>query len=132
MVDKSLTTGAVNGLEDVRALYDFAGRTAVVTGGTGVLGAAMARALAACNASVVLVGRKVDRAEALIGSFAGSGRHLAIPADVLDRPALEEACRRVVAEHGQVDILVNGAGGNDARATTTPETRFFHVPLEAW
>jgi NAD(P)-dependent dehydrogenase (short-subunit alcohol dehydrogenase family) len=132
MVDKSLMTGAVNSLEDVRALYDFAGRTAVVTGGTGVLGAAMARALAGCNANVVLVGRKVERAQALIGSFAGSGRHLAIAADVLDRPALEEARRRVVAEHGQVDILVNGAGGNDPRATTTPDARFFDVPLEAW
>ncbi|MES1166068.1 MAG: SDR family oxidoreductase [Verrucomicrobiota bacterium] len=122
----------MSSLEDVRALYDFSGRTAVVTGGTGVLGAAMARALAACNASVVLVGRKVERAEALIGSFAGRGRHLAIAADVLDRPALEDACRRVVGEHGRIDILVNGAGGNDPRATTTPEARFFDVPLEAW
>ncbi|HVY37424.1 MAG TPA: SDR family oxidoreductase [Polyangia bacterium] len=132
MADKSLMTGAVNSLEDVRALYDFGGRTAVVTGGTGVLGAAMARALAACHASVVLVGRNVARAEAVISTFAGKGRHLAIAADVLDRPALEEACRRVVGEHGQVDILVNGAGGNDPRATTTPDARFFDVPLEAW
>ncbi|HVT08933.1 MAG TPA: SDR family oxidoreductase [Polyangia bacterium] len=132
MADKSLTTGAVNSLEDVRALYDFSDRTAVVTGGTGVLGAAMARALAACHASVVLVGRNVARAEVVISTFAGQGRHLAIAADVLDRPALEEACRRVVGEHGQVDILVNGAGGNDPRATTTPDARFFDVPLEAW
>ncbi len=127
-------TGAVNSLDDVRALYDFAGRTAVVTGGTGVLGAAMARALAGCNASVVLVGRNVARAEAVIASFPkdGRGRHLAIAADVLDRPALEDACRRVVGDHGQVDILVNGAGGNDPRATTTPDARFFDIPLEAW
>src|SRR5436305_15276530 len=113
MVVKSVMRGAVNSLEEGRALYHFSGRTAVVTGGTGVLGAVMARALAGCNANVVLVGRKVERAQALIGSFAGSGRHLAIAADVLDRPALEEARRRVVAEHGQVDILVTGAGAQD-------------------
>lgn len=120
-------------LDDIRALYDFTGRTAVVTGGTGVLGAEMARALAGCNASVVLVGRNVAKAQQVIAGFpAGPGRHRALAADVLDRPALEEACRRVLAEHGQIDILINGAGGNDPRATTTPEARFFDVPLAAW
>ena len=50
--------------------YDFSGRTAVITGGTGVLGAEMARALAACGADVVLLGRNVGRAEQVIASFA--------------------------------------------------------------
>lgn len=73
MADKSLMTGAVNSLEDVRALFDCAGRTAVVTGGTGVLGAAMARALAAWNASVVLVSasRPLTRIAAYSASKAG-------------------------------------------------------------
>ncbi|HSS40640.1 MAG TPA: SDR family oxidoreductase, partial [Polyangia bacterium] len=84
------------------------------------------------NASVVLVGRNVARAQAVLATFGGSGRHLAIAADVLDRPALEEACRRVMGERGHVDMLVNGAGGNDPRATTTADARFFDVPLEAW
>ena len=69
-------------LDELRALYDFAGRTAVMTGGTGVLGAEMARALAACNANVVLLARNVARAEETIATFpkAGKGRHLAIKA----------------------------------------------------
>ena len=118
--------------------YDFTGRTAVLTGGTGVLGAEMARALAGCGADVVLLGRNVARAEQVIATFAGSagesapGKHLALAADVLDRPALEEACRRVLGEHGKIDFLVNGAGGNDPRATTTAEARFFDVPIAAW
>jgi NAD(P)-dependent dehydrogenase (short-subunit alcohol dehydrogenase family) len=134
MLDHSPMTRAVSSLDDVRALFDFEGRTAVVTGGTGVLGAEMARALAACNANLVLLTRQAARAEQVIATFppGGRGRHLALAADVLDRPALEEACRRVLAERGQIDILVNGAGGNDPRATTTPEARFFDVPLEAW
>jgi NAD(P)-dependent dehydrogenase (short-subunit alcohol dehydrogenase family) len=120
--------------DDIRALYDFTGRTAVVTGGTGVLGAEMARALASCQASVVLVGRNVARAQQLVDRLpsGGGARHLAIAADVLDRPALDEACRRILGDRGQIDILVNGAGGNDPRATTTPEARFFDIPLAAW
>lgn len=134
MIDHPPMTRAVSSLDDVRALYDLSGRTAVVTGGTGVLGAEMARALAACGANVVLLGRNVAKAEQVIASFpAGArGRHFALPADVLDRPALEQACARVLSELGAADILVNGAGGNDPRATTTPEARFFDVPLEAW
>ncbi len=118
--------------------YDFSGRTAVLTGGTGVLGAEMARALAGCGADVVLLGRNVARAEQVIATFsrssagASAGKHLALAADVLDRPALDEACRRVLGERGKIDFLINGAGGNDPRATTTPEARFFDVPLAAW
>jgi NAD(P)-dependent dehydrogenase (short-subunit alcohol dehydrogenase family) len=120
-------------LDELRALYDFSGRTAVVTGGTGVLGSEMARALAACNADLVLLGRNVARAEQVIGSFpsSASGRHLALRADVLDRPALEAAAAVVMRERGRIDFLVNGAGGNDPRATTNPEARFFDLPLEA-
>ena len=120
-------------LDELRALYDFAGHTAVVTGGTGVLGAEMARALAACNANVVLLARNVGRAEETIATFpkAGKGRHLAIKADVLDRPALEEAAKLVLRERGAIDMLINGAGGNDPKATTNPDQRFFDLPLEA-
>ncbi|HEX3902686.1 MAG TPA: SDR family oxidoreductase [Polyangia bacterium] len=120
--------------EEIRAAYDFAGRTAVITGGSGVLGAEMARALAACGADVVLLGRNVARAEQVIATFGKSsaGKHQALAADVLDRPALDEACRRVLDERGKIDFLVNGAGGNDPRATTTPDARFFDVPIAAW
>ena len=121
------------GPDDLRALYDFSGRTAVVTGGTGVLGSEMARALAACNANVCLLARDVERAEKVIATFPASAkaRHLALRADVLDRPALEAAAKRVLDERGAIDMLVNGAGGNDPKATTNPEQRFFDLPLEA-
>jgi NAD(P)-dependent dehydrogenase (short-subunit alcohol dehydrogenase family) len=87
-----------SGLDDIRALYDFTGRTAVVTGGTGVLGSEMARAIAGCNANVVLLARNPDRAAPVIASLgkAGTGKHLALRADVLDRPALEEAAKAVL------------------------------------
>jgi NAD(P)-dependent dehydrogenase (short-subunit alcohol dehydrogenase family) len=117
----------------VRALFDLTGKTVVLTGGTGVLGAEMARAVASADANVVLLSRKVDKAEALIKSFGDSkGRHRALAADVLDRPAVEAAARAVKQEYGRVDALVNGAGGNDPKATTNPENRFFDIPIEAF
>jgi NAD(P)-dependent dehydrogenase (short-subunit alcohol dehydrogenase family) len=118
---------------DIRAMYDFTGRTVVLTGGTGVLGKEMAQALAACGANVVLLGRNRDRAADLIKSFGDSrGRHLALGADVLDRDAVQEAGAAVLGEFGRVDALVNGAGGNDPKATTNPEFRFFDIPAEAF
>ncbi len=113
MIDEAPGARALSSLDDVRALYDFTGRTAVVTGGTGVLGAETARGLAACQASVVLLARDVARAQRVIQRLpaGGGARHAAIAADVLDRPALDRACRRVLDEHGRVDMLVNGAGG---------------------
>jgi NAD(P)-dependent dehydrogenase (short-subunit alcohol dehydrogenase family) len=116
-----------------RPPYDFSGRTIVVTGGTGVLGSAMARGVAACGASLVLLGRKTDKAAEVIASFGKSGgQHLALKADALDRPALEAAAKAVLERYGRVDGLVNGAGGNDPRATTNPDQRFFDVPQEAF
>jgi len=119
-------------LDTVAALYDFSGRTVVLTGGTGVLGSEMARALAGCHADVVLLARNLERAEALIRSFGATrGHHLAVAADVLDRASVEAAGRTVLERYGRVDCLVNGAGGNDPRATTTPDRSFFDLPVEA-
>jgi NAD(P)-dependent dehydrogenase (short-subunit alcohol dehydrogenase family) len=120
-------------LDDVRALYDFSGRTVVLTGGTGVLGREMASALAGCHANIVLLGRNLARAQDLLGTFGGSkGRHLALLADVLDRKSVDAAAGQVRERYGQVDALVNGAGGNDPKATTNPENRFFDIPAEAF
>jgi NAD(P)-dependent dehydrogenase (short-subunit alcohol dehydrogenase family) len=117
----------------VRTPYDFSGCTAVVTGGTGVLGGDMARALAGAGTNVVLLARNLARAEEVIDTFPkeGGGRYLAVRADVLDRAALDEAVGTVLDTFGQIDFLVNGAGGNDPKATTNPEQRFFDLPLGA-
>jgi NAD(P)-dependent dehydrogenase (short-subunit alcohol dehydrogenase family) len=119
--------------DQVRTPYDFSGCTAVITGGTGALGREMARALAGTGANVVLLARNLALAKAVIETFprAGGGGSLALRADVLDRAALEEAAGTVLGTFGQIDFLVNGAGGNDPRATTSPEQRFFDLPLGA-
>ena len=120
-------------LAAIAKMFDFSGRTVVLTGGTGVLGSEMARALAGCHANVVLLTRNVQRAEALVASFGASdGRHACLVADVTDRDAVEAAAATVLERYGRVDALVNGAGGNNPQATTTPPRGFFDISPEAF
>ena len=121
-------------LAELTKMYDFAGRTVVVTGGTGVLGQAMVRALVGCGANVALVARNREKAEpqlAALASLDAPGRAVVFTADVLDAAALREAAGEIVREFGRVDCLLNGAGGNHPSATTKPELSFFDLPEEA-
>lgn len=118
-------------LDALTKMYDFGGRTAVVTGGTGVLGSVMVRALVGCGASVALLARNRERGAALASEMRGPGRAVAFEADATKREDLERAAREVVAEFGRVDCLVNGAGGNHPQATTRPDLSFFDIPEEA-
>jgi NAD(P)-dependent dehydrogenase (short-subunit alcohol dehydrogenase family) len=118
-------------LDELTKMYDFRGRTVVVTGGTGVLGQAMVGALVGCGASVAVVARNREKADAQIANLQGPGRAVAIAGDVLDAMSLREAAREVVKEFGRIDCLLNGAGGNHAGATTKPELSFFDLPEDA-
>lgn len=108
-------------------------KIAVVTGGTGALGSAICRTLAAAGATVVIVARtELDAAQLADEINADGGSAMALPCDVLNRVVLEKAVRRIVELYGRVDILVNGAGGNRAEATALPGQRtFFDLPEEA-
>lgn len=109
--------------------FDFTGKTAVVTGGCGVLCHAIAGALAAHGANVALLDRLLERGQ--ICADAIGPRAMAVYGDVLDRAALLEA-EALVREHfGPTDILVNCAGGNRSDATTGDTRTFFDLPAEA-
>ena len=102
---------------------DLTGKTAVVTGGGGVLCSAFAKALAECGAAVALLDLNGEAAEKVANEIRSSGgRAIGISCNVLDRASLEEAKKKVLDEFGQIDVLLNGAGGNNARATTDLET----------
>jgi NAD(P)-dependent dehydrogenase (short-subunit alcohol dehydrogenase family) len=110
-------------------LFSLEGQTAIVTGGTGVLGGAMARGLARAGAKVGVLGRRREQAEAVARAIiAVGGEAIALPADVLDRAQLEAAREAVLVRWGRLDILVNGAGGNVADATVAPGASFFELP----
>ena len=120
-------------LNDLTALYDFSGQTVVLTGGSGVLGAELASALAGCNANVVLLARHMEAAQQVLDRFPrhATARAMCIYADVLDPPTLRQASETIKTEFGVVDCLVNAAGGNHPWATTTAEVSFFDLPVEA-
>ncbi len=108
--------------------FDLTGRVAIVTGGTGVLGGALAAGLARAGARVGILGRRSARAEALAESLREEGLGaLPLTADVLDREALARCRDEVLAAWGRLDILVNAAGGNQPSATVVGETSFFDL-----
>ena len=112
-------------------LFSLEGQVAVVTGGTGVLGGAMARGLARAGAKVGVLGRRKEKAEAAAQTIEkDGGEALALPADVLDRNELEAAREAVVERWGRLDVLVNAAGGNIPQATLDPGQSFFDLPVE--
>jgi NAD(P)-dependent dehydrogenase (short-subunit alcohol dehydrogenase family) len=119
-------------LEELKALYDFTGKTVVITGGAGILGSEMASALAGCRANVVILDRDGALAERLVSRIgATAGKTLVVEGDVLDVAKLRESCGRIMGEFGRIDALINGAGGNNPRATTGPSMDFFSIPPEA-
>jgi len=120
-------------LQTVNQLYDFTGRTVVITGGAGVLASEIACALVGCNANVVILDRDMQLAEKVIERFPSNmvGRGVRVYADVLNNELLHQALETINTEFGTVDILINGAGGNHPSATTKPELSFFDLPVDA-
>lgn len=112
--------------------FSLNGKVAVVTGGTGVLGGAMARGLAAAGARVAVMGRRADVARQVAADIVAAGDEAtALPADVLDEESLKSACRTLIDSWGSVDILINAAGGNRPDATVFGDLTFFNVPRVA-
>src|SRR5690348_6928321 len=103
--------------QDVQKLFDLTGRTVLITGGTGVLGAAMAEGVVAAGANVALLARNPAKAQTTLARLAGGpGQAMAVPGDVLDRPSLERAAETVAQAWGPVDTLINCAGINPGEA----------------
>ncbi|WP_153557534.1 SDR family oxidoreductase [Roseimaritima sediminicola] len=114
-------------------LFDLDGQTAVVLGGTGALGGAMAEALGAAGATVVVAGRNQQRGDQRVAQIEAAGGKAAFQqADALDVQSLVAAREQICDRVGAPTILVNAAGGNHPDATLQPGDRFSDLPLEAW
>jgi NAD(P)-dependent dehydrogenase (short-subunit alcohol dehydrogenase family) len=97
-----------------------------------VLCGTLSRALARAGVKVAVLDILPDAAEAVVTDIeADGGVGLAVQCDVLDRQSLEAASETVLERFGQVDILVNGAGGNKKQATTSETEAFFDLPADA-
>lgn len=119
--------------EYLASLFGLDGHVALVTGGTGVLGGAMARGLARAGARVAIMGRRREQAEAVATEIRGTGGEaLALPADVLRKGELEAARDVLLRRWERVDILVNAAGGNMPGATVVGENTIFNLGEDAF
>ena len=113
--------------------FDFTGKVAVITGASGVLCSTLALALGQQGAAIVAVGHAhMDRAQDVARQIvSGGGQATAVQADVLCRDSLEGLARQTLDAFGRIDILVNGAGGAKAEATTSETLSFFDLPEDA-
>src|SRR5690348_2993668 len=119
-------------VEYLSELFGLQDKTAVITGGGGVLGSVMALALARAGARVVVIGLHLSSAQKVADTIQAEGlQALALACDVTDRAALEEAYRRITDKFVNIDILVNGAGGNQSGATVSPTQTFFQLDQKA-
>lgn len=117
-------------MEVRRVVYDFTGRVALITGATGGLGPAVARAFLDAGAVVVGIGLHVE-AEREAAMRAGlsaeaNGRFSLLAANALDEANVAQVINDVLAKHGHLDMLVNGIGGYHAGEAVT------ELPLDAW
>ena len=101
---------------------NLTGKTAVITGGGGVLCSEFAYALAECGANVALLDIRLDNAQKVADKIGENA--IAVQADALDKESLTNAKKTVAEKFGPCDILINGAGGNSPKCTTTKEYLF--------
>ena len=113
---------------DTGQLFSLKNKTALVTGGSGVLGGSMALALAQAGAKVAVLGRSEDKLQEMVKAIEKLGaRGLALAADVTNAAELQEANKKMLENFGSLDILINGAGGNMPGATVTPDQTIFDL-----
>ena len=115
-----------------QTLFNIQGQTAVITGGSGELGRPMAHTLAQSGARVAVISLHAESSNKVAAAIkAESGQAIGIACDVLDRSALEQALAQVTVAFGQVDILINAAGGNKREATTSADRSFYDLDSQA-
>lgn len=112
-------------------MQDLNNKVAVVTGGNGVLGGAIAKGLAENNVKVGILGRSKETVKQRVQEIKDAGGEaFSMVADVLDKNSLIVVKENIEKEWGTVDILVNAAGGNMKGATITPDQNIFDLNIE--
>lgn len=113
-------------------MFDLTGKVAAITGGSGILGRTLCLGLAKQGATVIILDRNVESAEALKAEILAAGNKAdCFETDVLNLEALKSVREKVLSKYKQIDILINGAGGNMPKASIQPDQRFFDLDIQA-
>lgn len=108
--------------KDLPFTIDLKDKVVVITGAGGVICSCLAKAIALCGAKVALLDYKLESAQKFADEInANGGKAIALQANVLKKDMLEECHQEILKQLGPVDILINGAGGNNPLATTDNE-----------
>ena len=114
-------------------LFDLSSDVAVVIGATGVLGGAIAEGLAAHGAQVAILGRNEERGEARAEAIRSAGGDaIYLHCDAGEKESIEGALAGVEEQYEKTTVLVNAAGGNDAKVTVTADHAFEDIEVEDW
>ena len=115
----------------MKNLFNIKDKVVVITGGTGVLGKAIALHLAEEGAKVVILGRKAEVGNAIVNEIkANGGEAMFLTTDVTNRELLEQNLADILKAYGRIDALLNAAGGNMPGATIAPTGTFFDLKIE--
>lgn len=111
-------------------LFSVKDNVVVITGGTGILGTAIAKHLASEGAKVVLLGRRKDEGDRIVNEIkAAGGEALFLVSDVMNQEVVQVNCDEIMEKFGRIDTLLNAAGGNMSGATIAPTSSFFDVKI---
>ncbi len=115
----------------MKNLFDIKDNVTVITGGTGVLGRAIAKYLALNGAKVIILGRKEEVGLQVVADIeAAGGQCEFLKTDVMNQEVVQQNCDYIVEKYGRIDTLLNAAGGNMPGATIPPGKTLFDVQVE--
>lgn len=114
-------------------LFNIEKKVVIITGGCGVLGAGIAKYLAAEGASVIILDRDKEKGELLAAEIKKDGGDcMFLVTDVMNKEALEQNKMDILAKYSTIDVLINAAGGNMPGATIAPDKTFFDLEIDAF
>jgi len=117
-------------MQEILKMFSLKGKTAVITGGAGILGSAIARGLGKAGAKIALcdiVNAEKIAQELQEQRITAKGYYI----NVMDIEKIQSCRDEVIKDFSKVDILLNAAGGNMKEATTSEDLKFFDLPLSA-
>lgn len=109
-------------------LFNIKDNVVVITGGTGVLGRAIAKYLALEGAKVIILGRKEEVGQKIASDINEAGGVCEfMKTDVMNQEVVQQNCDDIMRKYGRIDTLLNAAGGNMPGATIAPDKTFFDL-----